>query len=145
MIAKTTKRKSGTRRDNLLLAGKTVATFLLVIAVLLALIWHHNRVRQIGGQVQAKRAQLEGLRMQNAQLERQLEILCSPAVLYRRAADLRLGLVLPQPEQIMQIPARGLPGPAIAARPAPAAPSLATGSPPANRPVLLTAREGRGD
>jgi cell division protein FtsB len=89
-----------------------VLAFIFASGAGLGNIWHRNRNQQLGRQVAQKRAELEAWRLQNQTLERQLEVLRSHPYLARRAQELDLGLVMPQPEQILRLPANpaaGLP------------------------------------
>ena len=67
-------------------------------------IWHRNRNAQLGREIQAATAQLEGLRSTNLLLDQQLDGLRSPRALEAAVRNLNLGLVMPQPEQILRIP-----------------------------------------
>jgi len=82
-----------------------VLAFIFASGAGLGYIWHRNRNAQLSRQVAQKRAELEAWRLQNQTLERQLEVLRSHPYLLRRVQELNLGLVLPQPEQILRLPA----------------------------------------
>ncbi|HOB98114.1 MAG TPA: hypothetical protein PKM43_05130 [Verrucomicrobiota bacterium] len=75
-------------------------------------IWHRNRNAQLGREIRAATAQLEGLRSTNLLLDQQLDGLRSPRALEAAVRNLNLGLVMPQPEQILRIP-EGQPGAAV--------------------------------
>jgi hypothetical protein len=67
-------------------------------------VWQKNQIRELGD-VQKKREQrLAELRINNERLRRQLATLMSPAFLDRRVRELNLGLVPPQPTQVLCLP-----------------------------------------
>jgi cell division protein FtsB len=82
-----------------------VLAFLFASGAGLGYVWHRNRNAQLSRQVAQKRAELEAWRLQNQTLERQMEVLRSHPYLLRRVQELNLGLVMPQPEQILRLPA----------------------------------------
>lgn len=85
-------------------------------------VWQKNQIRELG-ELQKKREQrLAELRFNNERLRRQLATLMSPAFLDRRVRELNLGLVPPQPAQVLC-----LPEPANWPPPEAAAPQLAVG------------------
>jgi hypothetical protein len=88
-----------------------VLAFIFASAAGLGYIWHRNRNAQLDRQVAQQRAELEALRLQNQSLERQLEVLRSHPYLARRVQELNLGLVMPQPGQILRLPANPVAGP----------------------------------
>jgi len=95
-----------------------VLAFLFASGAGLGYVWHRNRNAELSRQVTQKRAELEACRLENQALDRQLEALRSHPYLARRAQELNLGLVMPQPEQILRLPALPVAG-------LPAAPSFA--------------------
>jgi len=62
-----------------------------------------NRNEAFGRQLQHKQARLQELRMQDQYLERQLADLRSHRMLEKRVQDLNLGLVMPEPRQILRL------------------------------------------
>ena len=76
-------------------------------------VWHRNRNAQLSRQIRDVTARLEQLRAANLILDRQLDELRSPRALEAAVSRWKLGLVMPQPEQILRIP-EGKPGAAIA-------------------------------
>lgn len=77
-------------------------------------VWHRNRNEQLGRQIREVTIRLEALRAANLVLDRQLEELRSPRALEAAVQRLKLGLVMPQPEQILRI-SEPSPGTALAA------------------------------
>ena len=67
-------------------------------------VWHRNRNAQLGREIRAVTAQLEGLRSTNLILDQHLDGLRSPRALEAAVRNLNLGLVMPQPDQILRIP-----------------------------------------
>ena len=75
-------------------------------------IWHRNRNAQLGRDIRAATAQLEGLCSTNLLLDQRLDGLRSPRALEAAVRDLNLRLVMPQPDQILRISERQ-PGAAV--------------------------------
>lgn len=96
-----TRRSRGTIRLGSLVAAILVFGFFCAAGI--GYVWHRNRNEQIGRQIQDQAAHLEQLRMQNQYLDRQLEELRSPRALEAAVRRFNLGLVMPQPEQILRI------------------------------------------
>jgi cell division protein FtsB len=67
-------------------------------------VWHRNRNEQLGRLLRQRAAALETLRLQNQSLDRQLEELRSPRALEAAIQRWRLGLVVPQPDQVLRLP-----------------------------------------
>lgn len=84
-----------------------MASMLFGFSVLASLgfIWHRNRNEQLSRQIRNKQVVLEGLRMQNQSLDKQLEDSRSHRALEQRVQELGLGLAMPQPEQILRVAA----------------------------------------
>lgn len=99
--------------------GLRAGSLIMVLGILLfaciagmGYVWHRNRNEQLGRQIRETSARLEASRSANFVLDQQLEGLKSPRVLEAAVQRLNLGLVMPQPEQILRIP-EGQPGAAI--------------------------------
>jgi len=67
-------------------------------------VWHRNRNEQLSRQLRQRAVYLETVRMQNQNLDRQLEELRSPRALQAAIQRWHLGLVVPQPEQVLRLP-----------------------------------------
>ena len=67
-------------------------------------VWHRNRNEELSGLLRQRAAALETLRLQNQSLDRQLEELRSPRALEAAIQRWRLGLVVPQPDQVLRLP-----------------------------------------
>lgn len=67
-------------------------------------VWHRNRNEQLARLILRQTARLEQLRAANQIFERQLDELRSPRALEAAVHRWNLGLVMPQPEQILRIP-----------------------------------------
>lgn len=67
-------------------------------------VWHRNRNEQLNQQIRQAAAQLEQLRSTNLILDQQLDGLRSPRAIEAAVRRLNLGLLTPQPEQILRIP-----------------------------------------
>ena len=76
-------------------------------------VWHRNRNEQLSRQIRDTTARLEQMRTANLVLDRQLEELRSPRSLEAAIRHWNLGLVMPQPEQILRI-SEAPPGTALA-------------------------------
>jgi uncharacterized protein HemX len=92
----------------------------LVLAVLLCgafatagigYVWHRNRNERLAGDNHQRRQQLDELRRHNQALERTLARETTPLALERRARA--LGLVMPQPEQVLRIDESAGPPPRV--------------------------------
>lgn len=63
-----------------------------------------NQIQDLSHQIEKKEKGLQKLRAENAKLAKQLATLKSPPFLHTRAGELNLGLVPPQPAQIVRLP-----------------------------------------
>jgi hypothetical protein len=72
-------------------------------------VWQKNQIYELGRQIKQREIRVAELRDQNKKLHDQLAMLRSPAMLDRRVRDLNLGLVLPQPSQILRLPEPAMP------------------------------------
>jgi hypothetical protein len=66
-------------------------------------VWQQNQLLELGRQKVEKEKRLTALRTHNGQLARQLAELQSPESLKLRVKDLKLGLVMAQPTQIVRL------------------------------------------
>jgi hypothetical protein len=65
--------------------------------------WQKNQIHDLARQMETREVQLKKIREQNAKLARQLATVRSPQFLQSRINELRLGLVLPQPDQVIRL------------------------------------------
>jgi cell division protein FtsB len=79
-------------------------------------VWQKSQIDRISKQLKQREQRLSDLRETNEKLCRQLATLRSPALLDRRVRELNLGLVPPQPNQVLCLiePVPELPTPANA-------------------------------
>ena len=66
-------------------------------------VWQQNQLHELGRQKKQRELRLDELRSQNNQIARHLAELCSRNTLQVRVRELRLGLVMPQPAQIVHL------------------------------------------
>jgi hypothetical protein len=66
-------------------------------------VWQQNQLHELGRQKKQRELRLDELRSQNNQISRHLAELCSRNTLQVRVRELRLGLVIPQPAQIIHL------------------------------------------
>ncbi|HMP84048.1 MAG TPA: septum formation initiator family protein [Verrucomicrobiota bacterium] len=66
-------------------------------------VWQKNQIFELGKQIKQREIRLSELRDQNKKLRDQLAQLRSPAMLDERLRRMNLGLVLPQPNQILRL------------------------------------------
>lgn len=66
-------------------------------------VWQKAGIDQLGREIKARETQLRGLINKNEAAKRQLGAMRSPPVLEMRNKELNLGLVMPQPEQILRL------------------------------------------
>ncbi len=87
--------------------GPAVAAFLICLLVGgsgVGYVWQKGQIKELG-ELQKKREQrLDALRENNKKLRDQLGMLMSPPFLERRVRELNLGLVPPQPAQVLRLP-----------------------------------------
>ncbi|WCJ58019.1 hypothetical protein NXS98_09790 [Fontisphaera persica] len=100
-------------------AVKTVLLCALLAAAGVGYVGLKNQIHRLSQDIVRKEKQLEQLRTENARQARQLATLRAPPFLHARAAELSLGLVPPQPSQIVRLPEPHLP-PGAGATSAPA-------------------------
>src|SRR5579883_39787 len=66
-------------------------------------VWQKNQIYDLGQQMRRREARVQELREQNDKLRKQLATLLSPRFLDQRAKELKLGLVPPQPSQVLRL------------------------------------------
>ena len=67
-------------------------------------VWQKNQIYDLGQQMKKRETTLRGLQDQNEKLRKQLAAMRSPKFLESRVKELNLGLVQPQPGQILRLP-----------------------------------------
>ena len=67
-------------------------------------VWQKNQIYELGQQMKKRETNLRTLQDQNEKLWKQLATMRSPKFLEARAKELNLGLVQPQPGQILRLP-----------------------------------------
>jgi cell division protein FtsB len=75
-------------------------------------VWQKNQILELGQQMKKRETALKTLLDQNDKLRKQLATMHSPKFLEARIKELNLGLVQPQPGQILRLlePSQELPG-----------------------------------
>jgi hypothetical protein len=95
------------RRKTSALKPKNVITSIVVCsAVCLAgigYIWAKTQVWAVSREIKTLEIQLEDLRRQNERLQRKYAAMCTAGNLEARVKELNLGLVSPQPDQIVRL------------------------------------------
>ena len=66
-------------------------------------VWQKDQIGRLGQQIKSREIRLTQLEEQNDKLRRQLSTMCSPSFLELRIQELKLGLVQPQPGQILRL------------------------------------------
>lgn len=66
-------------------------------------VWQKTQIYELGKQIRAREAALAKFQDDNKKLRDQLALLRSPARLDERAQQLKLGLVPPQPQQVVRL------------------------------------------
>ena len=72
-------------------------------------VWQKSQINELGRQITQREQRLKELKTQNEKLSDQLAVLRSPAKLDQRLRELNLGLVMPQPAQVVRLPESALP------------------------------------
>ena len=67
-------------------------------------VWQKNQIYDLGQQMKKRETTLRTLQDQNEKLRKQLAAMRSPKFLEARIKELNLGLVQPQPGQILRLP-----------------------------------------
>lgn len=87
--------------------GPALKAFLLcsaIVSACLGYVWLKKQINDLGQQMRRREAVLRELHIQNEKLRRQLAELQSVPFLEQRVRDLKLGLVPPQPGQVLTLP-----------------------------------------
>lgn len=66
-------------------------------------VWQKDQIGRLGQQIKSREIHLTQLEDQNEKLRRQLSMMCAPSYLELRIQELKLGLVQPQPSQILRL------------------------------------------
>ena len=95
--------------------GPALKAFLLCLLIGgsgVGYVWQKDQISQLGQQITRRERQVAVLADQSEKLRRQLGTMRSPGYLQRRIQELGLGLVPPQPAQVLRLsePVRDLPG-----------------------------------
>jgi hypothetical protein len=102
-------------------ALKALLLCLLIGGTGVGYVWQKNQIHDLGRQIKHAEIKLEDLRRQNKQRADHLAYLRSPRVLDARVKELNLGLIVPQPQQIVRLaeplapPVRSAPRPPVPA------------------------------
>ena len=96
--------------------GPALKAFLLCLLIGgsgVGYVWQKDQIAQLGRQIDRREVRLRGLVRYNEELKKQLGSMRSPPYLQWRIQQLGLGLVPPQPTQVLRLtePARDLPRP----------------------------------
>ena len=86
--------------------GAALKVFLLCFFIggsAVGYVWQKNQIFALGRQIKQGEQKLEELRRQTKFASDQLAYLRSPGVLEARVKELKLGLVSPQPEQVLRL------------------------------------------
>ena len=86
--------------------GPALKAFLLCLLIGgsgVGYVWQQDQIAKLGRQIKTRETRLEKLQIQNEMLRRQLDAMCSFRSLQRRIQELNLGLVEPQPGQILRL------------------------------------------
>ncbi len=87
--------------------GSALKAFVLcsgIVSACLGYVWLKKQINDLGQQMRRREAVLRELHIQNEKLRRQLAELQSVPFLEQRVKDLKLGLVPPQPNQVLTLP-----------------------------------------
>jgi cell division protein FtsB len=63
-----------------------------------------KQIHDLSQQISQRESALGSMRLKNAELRKHLDMLRSPPYLHAKAAEMKLGLVPPQPAQIVRLP-----------------------------------------
>ena len=85
-------------------ALKAVVLCLLLGGSGIGYVWQKNQIYDLGQQMKKRETNLRTLHDQNEKLRKQLAAMRSPKFLEARVKELNLGLVQPQPGQILRLP-----------------------------------------
>lgn len=68
-----------------------------------------KQIHELSQQIETREKALKNLREQNARLSKQLDTLRAPPSLHAKVVEMKLGLVRPEPSQIVRLPDPVLP------------------------------------
>ena len=93
-------------------AVKAVLLCLLIGGAGVGYVWQKDQIDRLGNEIKSRELRLTALEEQNENLRKQLAFMRRPQFLERRIKELNLGLVQPQPNQIVRLaePPVGSPG-----------------------------------
>ena len=86
--------------------GPALKAFLLCLLIGgsgVGYVWQKNQIYDLGQQIRKREIRLDELEGQNEKLKKQLAAMRSPAFLEMRIRELNLGLVAPQPSQVLRL------------------------------------------
>ena len=87
--------------------GPALKAFLLcavIVSACLGYVWQKKQIDELGREMRRRETRLRELRDLNEKMRKQLAVLQSVHSLEQRVAELRLGLVMPQPSQVWRLP-----------------------------------------
>lgn len=99
-MARNRKNQSGVR------FGPAITAFVLCMAIGgagLGYVWQKDQIHELGKRIRKLEQDIEKTRLANKQAADHLAYLRSPAVLEGRVRELNLGLVQPEPRQILRL------------------------------------------
>jgi hypothetical protein len=67
-------------------------------------VWQKSQIAQLGDVIKSRETRLSQLQVQNEKLRQHLAAMRSPGQLQVRIKDLKLGLSMPQPSQVLWLP-----------------------------------------
>ncbi|HWX20022.1 MAG TPA: hypothetical protein VN578_08965 [Candidatus Binatia bacterium] len=86
--------------------GPALKAFLLCLVIGgsgVGYVWQKDQIVRLGQQIKSRELRLKALEVQNDKLEKQLGTMRSPGDLEKRIKELNLGLVPPQPAQVLRL------------------------------------------
>ena len=86
--------------------GPALKAFLLCLVIGgsgVGYVWQKNQIYELGRQIKQREVHLGELQYQNKKLRDQIAMLQSPAMLDRRVRELKLGMGVPQPMQVLRL------------------------------------------
>jgi cell division protein FtsL len=105
-------RKNSSGSLGLQSAVKYIALFVLAAGMAVGYVWQKAQILHLGKQIKENENRLAELRRENKARRDQLDKMRSPAELEQRVKDLKLGLVPPQPAQVITLVEAPVPPPA---------------------------------
>jgi len=83
---------------------KALLLCLVIGGVAVGYVWQKQQISELGKQILAREKRLNEFQEANKKLRDQLALLRTPYQLEKRARELNLGLVQPQPQNILRLP-----------------------------------------